>query len=155
MRQFGILTVCMAGVVILACSGGSDDFSIDEVAGDWAYETDSPNGGSTYNSVLLYDWPEDEHCDWAPLALLLLDTGDGSSIASVMEFVRSEESDPSRAPVSGFVGLNATVPDDAKDTGYTKNGARLYVALDQSSAWLVVEGHVERWPRQLPVLGCA
>lgn len=47
----------------------------------------------------------------------------------------------------------ATLPDDATDTGFRKDGRALWVTRD--GAHLVADDRTERWPVFRDVIGCA
>jgi hypothetical protein len=44
--------------------------------------------------------------------------------------------------------------DDAIDTGYRRNGLRLWLAADDSSAYLVGPDRTERWPASEAMFRC-
>jgi hypothetical protein len=68
------------------------------------------------------------------------------------------------ATLTGILGISdwftttydgkATLPDDAKDTGYSRAGQHLWLAADGSSAYLVSTDRVERWPHAKEFVGC-
>ncbi len=99
----------------------------------------------------VFDWPEDDHCDWVPIAFLYIRPDEGRSV----QFVRADEADPPVIPVSGYFDAGATLPVEAEDTGYSMNGVRLFATEELENACLVFDHHVERWPRQDLRLSCA
>lgn len=87
-----------------------------------------------------------EHCDWESVTFLTLD-GVG--------YVR----DPGRVlGTEGFVSLfddDAELPSDAVDTGYRRDGRRLWLSSDRAIAYVVADGVVEAWPSSTEQFACA
>lgn len=50
---------------------------------------------------------------------------------------------------------DVTLPQDAEDTGYRLDGQTLWLAGDQSAAYVVTGPETERWPAATKFLGCA
>ena len=92
-----------------------------------------------------------EHCDWQDIVFLVL-----AGRAGERHYVRD---------VSGRLGdvlattyaAGVAVPPSATDTGFTRDGTRLWLAHDRTAAYLVRGGDVsraERWPAMTEQVGC-
>jgi hypothetical protein len=56
-----------------------------------------------------------------------------------------------QAPYLRFTRL----PNDARNTGYRRDGATIWMASDHDSIYIKDGGNVQRWPRVLRIAGCA
>jgi hypothetical protein len=98
-------------------------------------------------------YPGPEHCDWQDITFLSM--GDGRT-----QYLGGEGTEE-------FVGHDlltttydgdATLPDDATDTGYEYDDWHLWLAADQSAAYVVGvddPSHAERWPAAKDEIACA
>jgi len=93
-----------------------------------------------------------EHCGWQDMTFLELATGD---LESGQTYV--EHPDPAYYPDYFTVAYaaSADLPATALDTGYERDGQHLWVARDQSRAYVGTRGSVSVWPRTVQPLGCA
>jgi hypothetical protein len=97
--------------------------------------------GHRVPTTVIQSVPGPEHCGWQRTTFLFLgaDGADG-------EFYRDPDGDL-RQYLSGSYQADASVPADARDTGYRRDGRELWLAGDKKAAYLVAaEGDAERWP---------
>ena len=93
-----------------------------------------------------------EHCDWQDITFLSMgEEGDGP------QFLRD-----TRGELRDFVRTtfdpHATLPEDAKDTGYQRCNRHLWIDRSGIAAYLVAvgnPGNVERWPATKERVACA
>lgn len=87
-----------------------------------------------------------EHCDWESVTFLWFDDiqyiSDPRGVLAGVEFVAPFDDD-------------AELPAAAIDTGYEREGRRLWVSADGSVAYLVDDDRVEAWPTSTDPVGCA
>jgi hypothetical protein len=50
---------------------------------------------------------------------------------------------------------NATVPADAIDTGFRRNGRAVWLSAGESSAYVISDERIERWPGAAEPIYCA
>ena len=93
-----------------------------------------------------------EHCDWQDMTFLGLDGGDLDGGQTYVE-----HPDPDYYPEYFTVAYerHATLPADAVDTGYQRDGRHLWLARDASRAYVGSRDGVAVWPRTVQPLGCA
>jgi hypothetical protein len=90
-----------------------------------------------------------EHCDWQDLRFLTLNP---QSTTLRVQFVRDTEGIFDTLPAS-YDG-SAALPPDAVDLGFERAGQHLWVAADDSAAFLVSADSVERWPAAAEPILC-
>lgn len=87
-----------------------------------------------------------EHCGWESATFLVLDgvgyISDPEGVLGGGGFV---------APFDG----DAELPSDATDTGYRREGRRLWLSNDRAIAFIVTDDVVEAWPSSTEQFGCA
>lgn len=91
-----------------------------------------------------------EHCDWQDITFLQL--GEDPRQPG---YVRDPSGELDNL-LTGVLDRDATVPKDARDTGYRRDGRQLWLTDD--AAYLVKVGQaddVEKWPRAKDPIGCA
>ncbi|MBB6625739.1 hypothetical protein H5V45_00265 [Nocardioides sp. KIGAM211] len=108
--------------------------------------TDASGAPVDTRTITSYAGPE--HCDWQDMTFLELGRATyvrrpDMALARDVGFV-VEDWDPS-----------TTLPDDAHDTGFERDGERLWLAPDRSRAYVGGPDGVEMWPREREPLGCA
>ncbi len=102
------------------------------------------------------------HCDWESATLLHI----GSPLGSVMESGRDVHQylgDPEGIfaqltdRLRSTYDPNADLPNDAKFSGYVRNGVELWVSQSQidEAIYMVDGSRVERWPKAEPIILCA
>ena len=99
-----------------------------------------------------------EHCEWQSATLLYIRWPPGTS-ASTSTQLRQYVRDPRgvmSAELRDRLQLRATLPADARPTGYVSNDYGIYLSrTDQDEAIYVVSPRsVERWPRNQVVGAC-
>lgn len=103
--------------------------------------TDS--SGSRASTSVITSSPGPGHCGWESATFLWFDKvtylRDPSGLSGLWQ---TPQFDPS-----------ATLPAQARDRGYSSGGATLWT-VPGGDAYLVAGGHVERWPRLDPTIGC-
>jgi hypothetical protein len=85
------------------------------------------------------------HCDWDGATFLDLH-GD--------TFVRDPDGVLPPEWFSLTFDPDATLPDDANDTGYRLDRQALWVAADRSAVYIATGNDVERWPAASDFVGC-
>ncbi len=91
-----------------------------------------------------------EHCDWQDITFLRLGSG-----AQERQFV-SDDRGEFESLLTTYDG-SARLPGDAVDTGFQRAGRHLWLAADESAAYLVAladASDVQRWPRASQPIGC-
>lgn len=106
-------------------------------------------GGHTLPTEKVVSFSGPAHCDWAGITFLDIgrDKPEGGQ-----EYLRDPDgllADTTRGRYAPAVGL----PSDARDTGFRRNGAAVWVTED--AAYVVIGDQVERWPRANRGVGCA
>ena len=99
-----------------------------------------------------------EHCGWQSAVFLHLGWPLGTA-AKTMNSARQYVRDPNglfRSEVAPL-DLDASLPDDAEDTGYDQGDIELWISKrEAANAIYIVDGkRVERWPRTRRVVACA
>jgi hypothetical protein len=101
--------------------------------------------GRPLPTTTIESWEGPEHCDWQSMTFLHL----GRAV-----YVRNPRPD-----LAGFFATpyeeDADLPAHAVDTGYERNGDRLWLSADRQRAFVGSEQGVETWPRAADPLGCA
>ena len=90
-----------------------------------------------------------EHCDWQETTFLFLgrDGHDG-------EFLGTPDRELRRYLLTTYAA-SVPLPPDATDTGYSRDGRRLWLAADGSAAYLVgADGTAQRWPATKRPIRC-
>lgn len=100
----------------------------------------------------LVSSPGPEHCGWQEMTFLNVDGGDLAGGQSYVEHADAE-SYPDHFAVA--YDSSSALPADAQDTGYERGGRHLWVAPDQSRAFVGTRRSVAVWPRTVEPLGCA
>jgi hypothetical protein len=81
------------------------------------------------------------HCGWETMTFLFLGVNGADG-----EFYGSPDDELQRY-LSTTYQAHASLPEDARDTGYRREDRELWLAADGSAAYLVAaEGDAERWP---------
>ncbi|HYF71968.1 MAG TPA: hypothetical protein VD864_04050 [Nocardioides sp.] len=90
-----------------------------------------------------------EHCDWQDMTFLTLGRWDEGPT-----FVRDPEPEL-REYFSEAYQPHTRLPADAVDSGFRRDGDRLWLARDRSRAYVgATPSDVELWPRMVQQLGC-
>jgi hypothetical protein len=99
-----------------------------------------------------------DHCDSDELRFLVLLRNGEHPPEAVASFLRDPQGVMrTTRPEWGDVeplATQQTVPDSARDSGFRKDGARLFLPDDLSAAFIVLDGEVERWPASPHYPGC-
>ncbi|WP_435742821.1 hypothetical protein [Nocardioides sp. SYSU DS0663] len=96
-----------------------------------------------------------EHCDWQDATFLRLGSDEGGPEADVAEYLRDPSGELDQLTHGSFEA-RSTLPEAARDTGWSRDGRRLWLTDD--AAYLVSAddpGDVERWPATREPVGCA
>lgn len=86
-----------------------------------------------------------EHCDWGSVTFLTL-KGD--------TFIKDPRGVLSSEGLESAFDADASLPENATDTGYMLDRQRLWLAPDRTAAYLVSDRKVERWPAAAEAIGC-
>jgi hypothetical protein len=103
------------------------------------------HSGHPVPTTRVASWVGPEHCDWQSMTFLHL--GKGTYVRDPQPEVADYFDMPYRS--------ETTLPHDAVDTGYTRDGKHLWLAADSRQAYVGTAGSVEAWPRTNRSLGCA
>ena len=93
-----------------------------------------------------------EHCAWTDITFLLIGPHDSADW-----YVR-DTTDEFAGLLHGRFGRFTALPTGATDTGYRRDGRRLWLAHDKLAAYLVSESDprdIERWPAERAPIRCA
>ena len=97
--------------------------------------------GDRVPTSLVYSSPGPEHCDMQGMTFLFLGS-DGKE----GEFYGTPDEDLAELLQTPYAA-HTELPADARDTGYARAGRELWLAADDSAAYLVgAHGDAERWP---------
>ncbi len=104
----------------------------------------------------LTDEGPDAHC-YAGVSFLAFGTPFGASMDSSEKRLYTRERYGTHGAVNPLLDLDAAVPATAVDTGYSKDGRRLWIdEADDERIYVVFDdGHVEAWPRDREMHMCA
>jgi hypothetical protein len=109
--------------------------------------------------ISTYDGPG--HCGWEKARFLVVSwpihtAGDAEPKAA--QYVRDPEGVLGQEALQRALRTDATLPEDAKPTGYERDGTALWLADSdrQTTAYLVTGNppRIEAWPRADPPVGC-
>jgi hypothetical protein len=126
---------------------------------DWADFPDSvtePKGiqvwtgrdGEPASTETIQSYAGPAHCDWDSATFLQL----GADLTH--SYVRNPTGDMASS-LAGPYRDHTALPEDAVATGYQRDGSRLWLASDGSTAYVGADrGDVEAWPRETRPLGC-
>jgi hypothetical protein len=101
--------------------------------------------GRPLPTTTIESWEGPEHCDWQSMTFLHL----GGAV-----YVRNPQPDLADFFATPYEE-DADLPAHAVDTGYERNGDRLWLSTDRQRAFVGNEQGVEVWPRTIDPLGCA
>lgn len=148
---------------------GPEDPIATAVTGDWTAPDGStaPNGIVGDGRLVMHSYEGAEHCGWASATIISLSWPVGTE-TSGGEHTRQYVRDPQGIFSMSFVATriagsfdgDATLPDDAADTGYHRGDWQLWVApSDAGRAVYLVNADpaaqvVERWARAVDVIAC-
>jgi hypothetical protein len=91
-----------------------------------------------------------EHCDWTDITFLMI----GPDEKTADWYVRDTSGELAEF-LHGELDDDATLPPDATDTGWHRDGRELWLAHDKRAAYLVGPDDVERWPAAREPIMCA
>lgn len=100
----------------------------------------------------VQSYPGPEHCDWQDITFLTLDTENGER-----QYLRDTTGELRQMLTTTF-DASATLPEQATDTGFERDGLRLWVHPNGTAAYLVDKtnpANVERWPAAKERVACA
>ena len=100
--------------------------------------------GHAVPTTTLESWTGPEHCDWQ--SMTFLDLGRAT-------YVRAPQSDLGDHFAERY-RAHATLPAEAVDTGYQRDGDRLWLSPDKERIYVGTRADVEVWPRTTRPLGC-
>ncbi len=168
---------CFALLLLGACSSGDDDAvlagaeshdcgaeprSVTDVHSepDWRRHADYRPWTDTEGCLLRIDivaeWSGPEHCGWEKADVLIVGQPLGESHTSpddTVHFVRDPAAVFGQPDLAAAYDPDASVPDNAIDSGFRRDGVSLWhVPGDQSAVWFVSVDTAERWPRGDPPL---
>ncbi|GAA4369540.1 hypothetical protein [Nocardioides caricicola] len=123
-----------------------------EVAEELGFEVWQDDGGAPVPTTEVVSYAGPEHCDWQDLTFLRIgfatdvDRRFDQYVSGDLGFGMSTDPDPS-----------ATLPGDAVDTGWSREGQELWLGDEPRAAYLVDSDdprQVERWPALDEPAGC-
>lgn len=104
----------------------------------------SDGSGRAVPTTTIEAWHGPEHCDWQSMTFL---TVRGT------QFVRRPQADLAEH-FAGPYEQHTSLPGDAVDTGFERDGDHLWLAADGQRAFVGSRSDVEAWPRVVEPLGC-
>ncbi|MEV6599307.1 hypothetical protein AB0M36_21000 [Actinoplanes sp. NPDC051346] len=94
-----------------------------------------------------------DHCGWQTATFLGVGSSHPGFAVERRVFFRDPGGVLPRSP--GKLVIGASLPEDARDTGYRLGDLQLWLASsDPTGAYLRVETDIERWPRSGPAHAC-
>lgn len=157
----GVLAGCRSGQEHVTAGGepgdcGSKPGSVTDIESepDWRRHADYRPWTDTEGCLLRIDIvaerPGPEHCGWDAADVLIVGHPLGAPYTSpddTAHFVRDPAATFGRPHLANGYDPDASLPDDAIDTGFRRGGVSLWhVPGDQSAVWLVSGDTTERWP---------
>ncbi|MDP9442883.1 MAG: hypothetical protein M3P83_00445 [Actinomycetota bacterium] len=106
--------------------------------GDLDVQVWTDQNGERVPTSIVRSRPGPEHCGWQRATFLTLGRD--------RTFIRDPGGLIDEDSLRGTFRADAALPDDAVDTGYRHAGRQLWVAADDSAAFLVASDRTERWP---------
>lgn len=100
-------------------------------------------GGTSVPVTRVYSTPGPAHCDWQEMTFLVLGDGGERRARIYVEAPIAEL----RGNMSGPYLTDTELPDDAVDTGWHRDGRRLWLAADDRYAYVGSTSSVDAWPR--------
>jgi hypothetical protein len=100
--------------------------------------------GHPVPTTTIQAWRGPEHCDWESMTFLTL--GKATYIRDPLPELSDYFAEPYEA--------HATLPAGAIDTGYHRDGNKLWLSADGQRAYVGTPDDVEVWPREQQPLGC-
>ena len=100
----------------------------------------------------IESYPGPEHCNWQNITFLTLDTKSGER-----QYLRDTTGELRDFLATTF-DANSAVPKQATDTGFERDGRRLWLYPNGTAAYLVDKTNpedVERWPAATEPVACA
>lgn len=101
--------------------------------------------GSPVPTTKIQSWRGPEHCNWQSMTFLEL---------GAATYVRDPQPDLADYFTEPYQA-HATLPDDAVDTGYRRDGTKLWLSPDEQRAYFGTTDDVEVWPRDQQPLLCS
>ncbi len=161
------VALLVAGAVLASCSlwvettDGSQP-PPSPYAGTWQDRTGKPApDGANGGRLVLVSYDGARHCDWESVTFLQLAWPPGRVAASdqargVRQYLRDPNGVLADLSAPGGFG-RASLPADARDTGYRHGAYRLWVSSSDADRFVYVAGPggVERWPRATRLIACA
>ncbi|MGQ0845408.1 MAG: hypothetical protein ACT4QF_14885 [Sporichthyaceae bacterium] len=120
-----------------------------DATGYWEIWTD--RDGKRVPTTVLHSGPGSKHCAWESATFIFLSDRTWYVRDPEGLFVREQSS--AKPLLKAAYDADAELPAAAKDTGYRRDGKRLY--LTENVAYLRYADHVEAWPRATKGWGCA
>lgn len=93
----------------------------------------------------IQGWIGPKHCDWQSMTFLEIGT---------TQYVRRPQPDLADYFTRPYQE-NTTLPGNAVDTGFQRDGKKLWLSRDKQIAYVGTESRVEAWPRTIRPLLCA
>lgn len=100
--------------------------------------------GNRVPTSTITSLPGPEHCDWQSVTFLHLDG---------RQYVSDPEQRLTNETVAAFDG-DVELPEDAIDTGFQRGNDQLWLAADESIAYVVTADAVEAWPATTEHVAC-
>jgi hypothetical protein len=149
---------------------GPEDPVATAVTGDWTAPDGSiaPNGTGGDGHLVMHSYEGAEHCGWTSATFLSLGWPVGTESANwngARQYVRDPQGIFSSSVAGSFDG-DATLPDDAANTGYHRGDWQLWIAPSDADRVVYLMNAdptaqtdpaapvVERWARAVDVIAC-
>jgi hypothetical protein len=125
-----------------------------EITDELVFQVWQDERGDRVPVTVIHSSQGPAHCNWQDITFLFMGGGvEGGG----EEHLRDTRGELGRWLTTTYDG-HASLPTDATDTGYHRDGRELWLAADRSAAYLVDESDpndVERWPGVSKRFGCA
>lgn len=104
--------------------------------------------GQAVDEGELYVFRSDGHCHWDRTIFLGVERGqEDAALPGSGFYVRDPAAVGLQEFVVGDYSADATLPDDAIDTGYRSGAVKLWLSPSGHEIYLVGHDRVERWPQ--------
>lgn len=118
----------------------------DQIVEEWGLRIWADRNGNRVPTYELNAHAGSKHCSWEAATFLIVDG---------VTYVGNPPSELVPDYIPATYGRSLNVPTTARDTGYQRNGQRLWTAVDRKSAYVGSPTDAERWPATVKEVACA
>lgn len=145
-------------VIVAGCSSGD---SMDGYTSTWRGPDGAPaeRGSGPDRTFEVQTLAGSDHCGWENVVFLTVGWPPGTAHdtwAQSRQYIRDENGDIDGAPFLSTFDADIDLPEGALFSGYQNEAVELWFGPDNGdeSAYLQLDGRVERWPRARELVGC-